>query len=137
MRSSITLKMCFVFICAGIILPQSTDSISVNLKNSSKLSLEYNIRNPKNYLADNEKMNGVIQINFANTLLQNGSSELATINFNANADEDKKEDKSFFKNDFFYFLGTAVVAATVYLLWPEKEIAPKTSMTFGKPLPPR
>jgi|GEM_PF-1815207 hypothetical protein len=48
-----------------------------------------------------------------------------------------KTDKSFFKQNWFYFIGAAIVAAVVYIVWPEKDPDPKTNSTFGAPLPPK
>lgn len=47
--------------------------------------------------------------------------------------QDTSKKESFFSKNLFYFIGAAVVAVTVYLLWPKKESPANTNVTFGLP----
>lgn len=52
---------------------------------------------------------------------------------NSKPDKNADKEKSFFRSNLFYFVGAAVLAVTVYLLWPKKESPANSNVTFGVP----
>ena len=50
-----------------------------------------------------------------------------------NGNEESTKNKSFFKSNWFYFIGAVAIAAAVYVLWPAKEKPTITNSTFGIP----
>lgn len=52
-------------------------------------------------------------------------------------DNEKKESKSFFKSEIFYFACAAVLAASVYCIWKKDDTPTNNNKTFGQPSLPQ